>query len=290
MSYVQIIQQLPQELQMPMVELVDAVKASMREELAVRRQDIEAFTAAQNRAEQRLSEVETIVAELARAQKQAEQRVGRLETALTELAEAQKRTEQKVEELAEAQRQTEQRVGRLETALTELAEAQKRTEQKVEELAEAQKRTEQELQSLAKGLKETRSTLGGLSQSVAYALENEAYRMLPGLLQEKYGITVTERLVRTEIGGEEINLFGRGRRNGHEVLIVGESKMRLDERRQSRRGQKAVFSQLKSKVEAVKTAFPGMEIVPLIVTHYARPQAVAQAQEQGIIIIQSFEW
>jgi len=127
MSYVAIAQDLPRELQMPILRLVEAVRTDMREELAVRRQDFD--------------ELRATVQELAEAQRRTEQRVDRLEVAVQELAEAQRRTEQRVEELAEAQRRTEQRV-------EELAEAQRRTEQRVEELAEAQRRTEEVVRQL----------------------------------------------------------------------------------------------------------------------------------------------
>ncbi|MEM7531605.1 MAG: hypothetical protein AAF639_05490, partial [Chloroflexota bacterium] len=40
-----------------------------------------------------------------------------------------------------------------------------------------------------------RSELGGLSKSLGYALENEAYRVLPAFLEKEYGITVTERFI-----------------------------------------------------------------------------------------------
>ncbi|HIE12055.1 MAG TPA: hypothetical protein EYP63_01300, partial [Desulfotomaculum sp.] len=62
-----------------------------------------------------------------------------------------------VGELAEAQKRTEQRV-------EELAEAQK-------ELAEAQKRTEIEIRKLAGELRDTKTEVGGLAKSMAYALE-----------------------------------------------------------------------------------------------------------------------
>jgi len=32
------------------------------------------------------------------------------------------------------------------------------------------------------------------------------------------------------------------------------------------------------------------EIVPVVITHYARPQALERADEEGIIVVQSFEW
>ncbi len=252
MGYAQIIQRLPEDTRLIMLELVESVEENLRQQLAVRREDFDHLQASIDQAHQ-----------------QSEQRLSRLETAVTELAEAQKRTELRVEELAEAQ---------------------KRTELKVEELAEAQKRTEKEIQNLAKGLQETRSTMGGLSQSIAYALENEAYRLVPALLKEKYGIELTKRLIRTEIGGEEINLFGEGKRNGQDILIVGESKNRLDERRKIKPGQKELFEQLQAKIEAVKMVHPQAKIVPVIITHYARPVVLEQAQAKGIIIIQSFEW
>ncbi len=103
----------------------------------------------------------------------------------------------------------------LKSIVKELAEAQK-------ELAEAQKETQYHVQALTHKLGETNNTLGELEQSFAYALENEAYRMIPALLEEKHGIRMTERFVRTYVEGEEINLFGRGRRDGQDILIVGE--------------------------------------------------------------------
>jgi len=260
-----------------------------------------------------IRELKRIVQELAEAQKRTEVRV-------EELAEAQKRTEVRVEELAEAQKRTEVRV-------EELAEAQKRTEVRVEELAEAQKRTEQRLEGLAQAqeamaqalaslaraqeesqrqiqalaraqeesqrqiqeltrqMVEVRRELGGLGRSMGYALENEAYRMLPAFLAEKHGIQVTERFVRTYIGDEEINLFGRGRRDGKEVLIVGEVKVRLEEGR-----REDALEQLEEKARVVQEAYPGEELLLLLVTHHAHPGILQRAQERGILVVQSFEW
>ena len=222
------------------------------------------------------NELKGIVKELAQAQ-------GRTETRMEELAQAQGRTETRMEELAQAQ-------GRTETRMEELAQAQGRTEVRMEELAQAQKETTYQIHALAHKLGETNNTVGGLGQSFAYALENEAYRMMPAVLEEKYAIRVTERLVRTHIAGEEINLFGRGRRGGKEILIVGETKLRLDERRQGKSGQAAVFEQLAAKAEAVQEEYPGVEIVLMLVTHYARPQMLEAARERDIIVVQSFEW
>ena len=179
---------------------------------------------------------------------------------VAELAKAQQRTELRVEELAQAQQRTEQR-------LEQLAQAQQRTEQRLEQLAQAQQRTEQVVRTLVRGLADTRAELGGLARSVGYALENEAYRALPRFLAERYGIRVTDRLIRTELDGEEIDFFGHAIQNDREVLLVGERKL-----------------------DVVRRHYPDLPLVPLLVTHYARPAILKEAAEHGVIVVQSFEW
>ncbi|NOX63456.1 MAG: hypothetical protein GXP42_16150 [Chloroflexi bacterium] len=134
MSYASAISKFPEELRLPMLELIESVEEHMRAQLAVRREDFDALRES--------------VLELTEAQKYSEKRLDRLEMTVQELVEAQKRTEARVEELVEAQKHTEERVGRLEVVVQELVEAQKRTEVRVEELAEAQKRTEAQMQEL----------------------------------------------------------------------------------------------------------------------------------------------
>ena len=99
MPYAHLIEKLPEELRFPMLELVEGVEETMREQLAVRRQDF--------------VELRVAVGELAQAQARTEQRMTGLEAALQRLAEAQARTEQ--------------RVTGLEAAVQRLAEAQART-------------------------------------------------------------------------------------------------------------------------------------------------------------------
>jgi hypothetical protein len=195
-----------------------------------------------------------------------------------ELSEAQKGTELRMEELAEAQKRTELR-------MEELAEAQKRTELRMEELAEAQKETENELRLLAMSMRETRQELGGLSRSVSYGFENEAYRMLPAYLKNTCGIEIEDRLIRTETGGREINILGRAKRDGRDVIIIGEAKLRLDDRR-----KRNVFDELEEKVDAARRKYGDLEIIRLLVTHYATKAFMREARERGVLVIQSFEW
>ena len=219
-----------------------------------------------------VSDIAISIRELAEAQKRTELRVEEISKTQNELAEAQKRTELRVEELSKSQ--------------NELAEAQKRTEVRMEELTEAQKRTEEEVRKLAIGLHDTRVHLGGLSRSFGYAFENEAYRNLPKLLYDRYGYEVKERVVRAEVGGKEINFFGKAIKNGKEIYIVGESKVRLDE------GQwrSEVFEYLQEKINAIREVYGDVPILPILVTHFATQGFIKEATQKGIIVIQSYEW
>jgi uncharacterized membrane-anchored protein YhcB (DUF1043 family) len=180
----------------------------------------------------------------------------------------------------------------LKAIVRDLAEAQKRTEQRVEELAEAQKNTEEklanlteEVRKLAQGLNRTREDLGGLARSFSYAFENEAYRMLPGVLT-RYGIEVEEKIVRAEVGGKEINFFGKARKNGREVFIVGEVKLRLDDTKK----REDAFEELEEKVEAVRKEYGDVEVVRLLVAHFATKGFLKKAEKRGVIVVQSYEW
>lgn len=152
----------------------------------------------------------------------------------------------------------------------------------VKELTEAQKRTEEEIRKLAIGLDNLRVEVVGLGRSFGYAFENEAYRMLPKALKEKYNIEIIEKLIRKEIGDYEINILGFGRRNGIEVVVVGEVKTRLE--------KMEVFDELEEKVKVVRGEYKDREILKVIVTHFATNRLLKVAEQSGIIVIQSFEW
>ena len=184
-------------------------------------------------------------------------------------------------ELAEAQRQTEQHMGQLEQRMGELAEAQRQTEQRMIELADEVAKTQRAMQRLAEVQQGTREELGGLARSVSYSLENEAFRALPAYLRARHGIELTQRFIRTEMEGEEINLFGLGRKNGVEVVVVGESELRANSIRKLR--------VLERKAKVVGRLYKG-ELVKLLVTHYATPRVQQKASEMGILVVQSFEW
>jgi DNA repair exonuclease SbcCD ATPase subunit len=215
-------------------------------------------------------ELKGIVKDLAEAQKRTEKKI-------EELAEAQKRTEKRVEELAEAQKRTEKRV-------EELAEAQKRTEKKVEELAEAQKQTEKEIKTLIKEHKETREQLGGLAMGFGYQLEDLAYKKLPGLLEKDPGITIKDGLKRTYLKdneGEfiEVNIFGKGEKQGKVVTIIGEAKAQLS--------KKKVDEFLRKKIKRLDGLYEN--VFKIIVTYMiTSPDVEVYVKEKEIALYYSY--
>ncbi len=240
----------------------------------------------QNESDRKISDRK--IAEFAESQKRTENKIGEMIQAqkksdkkISEIAESQKESDRKISELAESQKELTQILKELIQAQKELTEVQKRTETRVGELADAQKRTEQEIAKLSSGLNVNRKQIGGLSKSMAYALENEAFRKLPAYLKNHFQIEVKERLIRASVGITEINIFAKAQQNGNEVIIVGECVLRLDDR--------SKLGQLAESVEIVKQHY-NQPVVPLIITHFVQSDIFKKVSEEGIIVVQSFEW
>ena len=273
------------ELKGIVAELAEAQKQSERR-LSELTQRVDELAEAQKQSERRLSELTKRVDELAEAQKRTEERLNELaeaqkrtEERLNELAEAQKRTEERLNELAEAQKRTEER-------LNELAEAQKRTEERLNELAEAQIRTEEELRKLAQEHRETRRQLGGLTITVGYTLENEAFKALPDLLKRDYGLELRERLKRAYVRDKEgkaieVNIIGKAVKDGREVTILGEGKAQLSKR--------DVDRFLRRKVNRLRDVLGDLFLV--LVTHMISEYDVEEyAKEKGIALYYSYDF
>ena len=251
------------------VEKLVEAQAKAGERLSRLEEAVEKLAEAQKRTEDRLNE-------LVEAQAKMEHRLSRLEDVVEKLAEAQKRTEERLNELAEAQKRTEER-------LNELAEAQKRTEERLNELAEAQKRTEEELKKLIGEHKKTREALGGLTHTVGYILEDRAFVSLPELLKRDMGVEVGE-LKRdfVEISParyEEINILGKGRRNGNDVWIIGECKTQLTKKHVDH------FLNMVSRLEHI---FPGEKIY-VVVTYQTSPQVREYLKAKGLKLYFSYQ-
>jgi len=254
-----------------------------------------------NRLFEAQMKLEEKVAELVEAQKRTDSRINqlfeaqmKLEKRVAELVEAQKRTDSRINQLFEAQMKLEKRVAELveaqkrtDSRINRLFEAQIKLEEKVSSLAEAQNRTEEELRQLVIDHRETRRQLGGLSQTIGYTLENEAYKALPILLERDYKITLKEKLKRgyiTTPSGEdiEINILGKGKLNGREITIIGECKSQLS--------KNDVDNFIRKKLEKVKQVIKG-EIFPLIVTHMISQKDVEDyTREKRITLYYSYDF
>jgi len=178
----------------------------------------------------------------------------------------------KMGELAEAQKRTEVRVSRLEEVVVELAEAQKRTED--------------ELRKLVAEHQETRKQLGGLSNTVGYRLEDEAFEALPELLKRDFGLAVQGRLKRQFIKDNqgayiEVNIIGEALENGEKVTIIGESKSQLSKNN--------VDEFLRKKLKRLEGIFP--KVLPVLVTYMiSEPDAEEYAKEKGVKLYYSYNF
>ncbi len=242
--YLEVIETLPSEIKLPLIKAFELFKEEIAE--TVKRSDFE-----------------------------------ELKAVVRELAEAQRRTEGSLESF---KRTTEENFNRVWKAIDELAEAQKRTEERVEELAEAQKKTEQRLAKLIGEVEDIKENLGGLSHTVGYRLEDEAFKALPELLKRDFNIEVIGRLKREfiEIGKNryiEVNIWGKGKKNGKEYVIIGEGKSQL---------KKKDIDLFLKKMEEVKRHIP-KEQIPLIITYIAHPSVQEYAANNKIKLYFSYE-
>jgi len=214
---------------------------------------------------------EVLIALLEEVERQREESITR-----KEFLEFAKRTEESfqrvweaIERLTKAQEESERRIGRLETA--------------VQELAEAQKKTEEELRKLIGEHKKTREELGGLSHTVGYILEDRAYLGLPELIKRDFGIEIEEiKRDFIEISPnryEEINLLGKGKKNGSSIWILGECKTQL---------KKRDIDLFLKKLSRIEHLFPGEKIF-VVVTYQASPQVRQYIEEKGIKLYFSYQ-
>jgi chromosome segregation ATPase len=275
----------------------EALKDSLDKLVEAQHRTEEAIESFKRVTEENFNRVWKAINELAEAQRRTEERLNQLVIRVDELTERLNRLTDRVDQLAEAQRKTEERLNQLTIRVDELTDRLNKLTERVDQLAEAQRRTEEKLAQLAEAqlkteqsLNKVRMDLAGLSRSVSYTFENEAFRNLPRFLKERYGIEVIERLIRKEVGGKEINLLGRAKKNGEDVIIVGEVKMRLESKKYKEEFEADIFDELEEKVEAVKAEYGDIEVVKILVTHYASESFLKLAREKGVIVVQSFEW
>jgi len=231
---------------------------------------------------------------LAEAQEKTEEQLGRLveaqrrtEERLNKLVEAQERTEERLNKLAEAQAKTEER-------LNKLAEAQTRTEKRVNMLAQAQAKTEERLSELAlrvdqlalsverlvKGLEGLRIEVGRLSETIGFGLEDVARVVLPSWLYRHHEIEVED--LRREfllVDGREVkvDLYGRGKRRGRDVTVIGEVKSRIYGRD---------VDEFHEKLKEIKKTIKDT-VIPVMFGYLIHPSTKDKAEKLGILLVAS---
>ena len=202
-----------------------------------------------------------------------------------------------VKEIAIAQKETQKEMKEAQKEIKALALAIKDTKDElkgsIEELKEELKGTKDELKGdikeLRRDLNYTRKDLGGVTSTLGFMLENEAYRILPGLLKDRYKIEVKERFFRRSIRSfgikeeGEVNIFSHGLQQdtGTKVVIIGEAKSQLG---------KDDIDDLLDTVTRLKDIDKEQGRFLLVVTHYTKETVVEYAKEKGVEVIQSFEW
>ena len=90
------------------------------------------------------------------------------------------------------------------------------------------------------------------------------------------------------IDGEEINILGKERRNGQEVIIVGIPELKLT--RDVGALNLTPLRKFERKVNIIRKKHPTKEIFQIFVTNFARPEIIENAREKRINVRQSFEW
>ncbi len=139
------------------------------------------------------------------------------------------------------------------------------------------------MQRLTQRVDKISQELGGISNTIGYSLENESYSRLKPILKKRFGIEV-EKLYRKNIvytldRFDEINIYGEARRNGQELVVIGECKAQF--------GPRDVKKFLKL-IERVKKHLQA-EVFPLVLAHQFHPRAEAEFAKIQIPIFWSYE-
>jgi len=281
----------------------------------------EETAALRREAEERFARIESVLANLVQVTDRHSREIAELRQmvrenteAIAELREATQRNTEAIAELREAtQRNTEAIAELRETVANlvqvtdrhsrEIAELRQQTAELVQvtqqhsheisnlqrmmqQLIEVQQQTQEDIRRLTQGLDDLRKQVGGLSITIGYTIENEAYRALPRLLARDFGIEVESDLRRQFVADDtgeyiEVNIFGQARRNGEVITIVGESKAQLS--------KNDIDAFVRRKLQRLQGVYPNP--FPVLVTHMISERDVEEyARQQGIAVYYSYQF
>ncbi len=208
--------------------------------------------------------------------------------ALSEIYEslAQTVTKEEFNELKEIVREQGENLKVLTQRVDQLTQRVDQLTQRVDQLTEDVRRLTGEMGRMKEEMREIRKQVGGLSITVGYTLENQAFKGLPELLKRDYGLEVVEPLRRTFVRDEkgrelEVNIYGTARRNGEKLVILGEAKAQLS--------KNDVDRFLRRKVKPLEKVFPERFLV--LVTHMVTSSEVEEyARKKGVALYYSYQF
>ena len=169
-------------------------------------------------------------------------------------------------------------------AVRELAEAQKKSEGRLVRLENTVASLTETVKKLTEEHKKMREQIGGISHTVGYILEDRAYKGLPGILKRDFGIESVDYLKREYIEispgkYEEVNIVGRGKKDGEDVWIVGDCKTQL---------KKRDVDEFISTIQKIEKVMEGKKIL-ITVVYQASPNVRKYVEEKGIRLYFSYE-
>ncbi|HFC98011.1 MAG TPA: DUF2730 family protein [Thermosulfurimonas dismutans] len=185
-----------------------------------------------------------------------------------------------------AQTVTKEEFNELKEIVREQGENLKVLTQRVDQLTKDVRRLTGEMGRMKEEMREIRKQVGGLSITVGYTLENEAFKGLPELLKRDHGLEVVEPLRRTFVRDEkgrelEVNIYGAARKDGKKLVILGEAKAQLS--------KNDVDRFLRRKVKPLERVFPERFLV--LVTHMVTSSEVEEyARKKGVALYYSYQF
>jgi hypothetical protein len=134
-------------------------------------------------------------------------------------------------------------------------------------------------------LRDLKKTLAEIIEAFGYTLENAAYKALPELLARDFDMKIEGRLIRKYIEypdgrHDEVNIFGKAKKDCKEIWVVGESKVRIS---------KKEINDFLKMVERLDSLIKGEKLL-IGVAHAIMPEVEKYAQSKGIKVYWSYEF
>ncbi len=258
----------------------------LTQDVSILTRRVDQLTERMDQLTERVDQLTQDVSILTRRVDQLTERMDQLTERVDQLTQDVSTLTRRVDQLTERMDQLTQDVSILTRRVDQLTERMDQLTERVDQLTEDVRKLTGEMKNMKKEMAEMRKQLGGLSTTVGYTLENQAYRALPELLARDYGLRVEGALIRTFVRDEkgrplEVNIYGQARKNGQTLTILGEAKAQLS--------KNDVDRFLRRKVRPLSNVFPERFLV--LVTHMvSSPEVEEYARKKGVALYYSYQF